>query len=68
LQRLIFLFDKDSLGTILKRRYKIKIGVLLAVMIVLVGFTVWAETPSAPMPQAFDTLESDSASNVSTND
>jgi hypothetical protein len=55
------------LGTILKRRYKIIICVLLAVMIVLVGFAVWAETPSSPMPEAFDALESGSAVNVSTN-
>ncbi len=52
----------------MKRRYKITIGVLLAVMIVLVGFVVWAETPPEPMPEAYDALESNSTVNVSTND
>jgi pimeloyl-ACP methyl ester carboxylesterase len=44
----------------LRRRNKIIIGILLAVIIVLVGFVVWAETPPAPMPEAFEALKSDS--------
>ena len=53
---------------ILKRRYKIIIGILLVITIILVGFVVWAETPPTPMQEAFDALKSDSAVNVSTND
>ena len=49
----------------MKRRNKIIIGVLLAVVIVLVGFVVWAETPPAPMPEAYDALKSDSSVTVS---
>jgi hypothetical protein len=52
----------------LKRRFKLLIGVLLTVTIVLVGFVVWAETPPAPMLEAYDALESDSAVIVSTKD
>jgi predicted esterase len=52
----------------LKRRFKIIFGVILAVTIVLVGFVVWSETPPAPMPEAYDALESDSAVMVSTTD
>jgi dienelactone hydrolase len=51
----------------LKRRYKIIIGVLLAVTVVLVGFVVWAETPLGPMSEAIDALESNSAVLVSRN-
>ena len=53
---------------LLKRRFKIIIVVLLAITIVLVGFVVWAETPLAPMAEAYEALESDSAVNVSTKD
>jgi hypothetical protein len=49
----------------LRRRNKIIIGVLLAVIIVLVGFVVWAETPPSPMPEAYDALKSDSSVTVS---
>jgi predicted esterase len=52
----------------LKRRFKIIIGIILAVTIVLVGFVVWAETPPAPMQEAYDALESDSTVMVSTTD
>jgi hypothetical protein len=51
----------------LKRRIKIIIGVLLIVAIVFVGFVVWAETPPAPMLEAYDALESDSEVIVTTN-
>ena len=52
----------------MKRRLKITIGVLLTVTIVLVGFVVWAETPPAPMLEAYDALKSDSAVIVSIKD
>jgi hypothetical protein len=51
---------------LMRRRYKIIIGVLLVVTIVLVGFVVWAETPLGPMPEAYEALHSDSAVTVST--
>jgi len=54
------------LGFVLKRRYKIIIGVLLAVAIVFVGFVVWAETPPAPMLEAYEALESDAKVIVTT--
>ena len=53
---------------LLRRRFKIIIVVLLANTIVLVGFVVWAETPPAPMAEAYEALKSDSAVNVSTKD
>ena len=37
-------------------------------MIILVGFVVWAETPSPPMREAYNALESDSKVFVSTAD
>jgi hypothetical protein len=43
----------------LKLRFKIIIGVLLTITIIMVGFVVWAETPLAPMPEAYEALESD---------
>ena len=52
----------------MKLRFKIIIGVLLAVTIVLGGFVVWAETPPTPMNEAFDALESDLAVKVSVAD
>ena len=52
----------------MKRRFKIIIVVLLTVTIVLVGFVVWAETPPAPMLEAYEALESDSAVIVSIKD
>jgi len=56
------------MGISLKRRFKIIICVLLAVTIILVGFVVWAETPPAPMLEAYDALEPDSEVIVSTTD
>jgi dienelactone hydrolase len=50
----------------MRRRNKIIIGILLVVIIVLVGFVVWAETPLGPMPEAYDSLNSDSEVTVST--
>ena len=49
----------------MRRRNKIIIGVLLVVTIFLVGFVVWAETPLGPMPEAYDSLNSDSEVTVS---
>ncbi|HZW83512.1 MAG TPA: alpha/beta hydrolase [Candidatus Deferrimicrobium sp.] len=48
----------------MRRRYKVIIAVLLAVMVVSVGFVVWAETPPDPMPEAYAALKSDSAVTV----
>jgi len=56
------------MGISLKRRFKIIIGFLLTVTIVLVGFVIWAETPPVPMMEAYEALESDSAVIVSTKD
>jgi hypothetical protein len=50
-----------------RRRYKVIIAVPLVVMVVLVGFVVWAETPPEPMPQAYAALKSDSAVTVTMN-
>ncbi len=52
----------------MKRKFKIIIGFLLSFTIILVGFTVWAETPSAPMLEAYEALESDSEVIVSITD
>lgn len=49
----------------MRRRFKVLLGILLVVLVVLVGFVVWAETPPSPMPEAFDALKSDSLVNVS---
>jgi hypothetical protein len=48
----------------MQRRYKIISGVLLAIIVVLVGFVVWAETPLGPMPQAQTALQSDTTVTV----
>jgi dienelactone hydrolase len=50
----------------LKRRHKIIIGVLLAITLILVGFVGWAETPPAPMLEAYEALKSDSEVIVTT--
>ena len=44
----------------MRRRFKILIIVLIAVMVVFSGFIIWAETPPAPMHQAYEALSSDS--------
>jgi hypothetical protein len=44
----------------MRRRYKILIAVLITVIVVLSGFIIWAETPPAPMQQAYEALISDS--------
>ena len=43
----------------LRRRFKILLVVLIVVIAVFSGFVIWAETPSSPMPQAYDSLHSD---------
>jgi hypothetical protein len=48
----------------MRRRYKILIVVLIAVIVVFSGFIIWAETPPAPMQQAYEALNSDSNVNV----
>jgi hypothetical protein len=49
----------------MRLRYKVLLGILLVLAVVLVGFVVWAETPPAPMPEAYDALKSDSSVTVS---
>ena len=49
----------------MRRRYKILIVALFAVLIVFSGFVVWAETPPSPMQQAYDDLKSDAHVSVS---
>ena len=49
----------------MRRRYKILIVVLVAVLVVFSGFIVWAETPPSPMQQAYDALKSDTNVKVS---
>ena len=52
----------------MRLRFKIIIVVVLVVTIVFGGFVVWAETPPAPMKEAFDALKSDSTVEVSVGD
>ena len=49
----------------MRRRYKILIVVLVAILVVFSGFIIWAETPPSPMQQAYDALKSDTNVNVS---
>jgi Alpha/beta hydrolase family len=49
----------------MRRRYKVVLGILLSLLVVFVGFVVWAETPPAPMAEAFEALKSDSSVTVS---
>lgn len=43
----------------MRRRYKVLIVVLIVILAVFLGFVIWAETPPAPMQQAYDALQSD---------
>lgn len=43
----------------LRKRYKLIITVLAAILIVFSGFIIWAETPPSPTQEAYDTLNSD---------
>jgi hypothetical protein len=49
----------------MRRRYIVILSILLSLLIVFVGFAVWAETPPAPMGEAFEALKSDSSVTVS---
>jgi hypothetical protein len=49
----------------MRRRYIVILSILLSILIVFVGFAVWAETPPAPMGEAFEALKSDSSVTVS---
>jgi MtN3 and saliva related transmembrane protein len=40
----------------MRRRSKIIVGVFVAVLIALVGFLVWAETPLGPMSEDYTTI------------
>ena len=42
----------------MRRRYIITIAVSITLIMVISGFIVWAETPSEPMPQAYNALQS----------
>ncbi len=44
----------------MKKRYKILIVTLLLLVVVFFGFVIWAQTPPAPMQEAYDALQSDS--------
>lgn len=50
----------------MRRRNRIIIAVLASVIVALVIFVVWAETPLGPMPEASAALQSDSSVKVST--
>ncbi len=49
----------------LRRRFKAIIVALIAVLVIFSGFVIWAETPPAPMQQAYDALQSDENVTVS---
>jgi Alpha/beta hydrolase family len=49
----------------MRRRYKLLLGILVVLVIVLAGFVIWAETPPSPMLEAYDALKSDSLVKVS---
>jgi dienelactone hydrolase len=49
----------------MRRRYKVLLGILLALAVAFAGFVIWAETPPSPMPEAYDALKSDSSVTVS---
>jgi len=49
----------------MSRRRKVLLALGVAIVVVLVGFVIWAETPLGPMPEALAALESDSQVQVS---
>jgi hypothetical protein len=60
-------YDHDSFLVVMnsmRRRNKIIIAVFFAIIIILVGFLVWAETPLGPMSEALEALNSDFAVKV----
>ncbi len=49
----------------MRRWYKLLLGILVVLVIVLAGFVIWAETPPSPMLEAYNALKSDSLVKVS---
>jgi hypothetical protein len=43
----------------MRRRYKVLIAVTIVILAVFAGFIIWAETPPAPMQQAYNAMQSD---------
>ena len=52
----------------MRRGTKVFLGIILAATIVVSGFVIWAETPPAPMPEAYDALASSDSVTVTTGD
>jgi hypothetical protein len=48
----------------MRRRFKVLIVILIAMLVVSSGFVIWAQTPPTPMQQAYDAIESDAYVNV----
>jgi len=57
--------NKIETGITMRRRNKVILAIFLVVVVVLVGFAIWAETPPAPMFEALEALKSDSSVSVS---
>jgi hypothetical protein len=49
-----------------RRRTKILLGILLVFTIIMSGVVIWAETPPAPMPEAYAALASSTSVTVTT--
>jgi hypothetical protein len=50
----------------MRRPGKIILAILVTIIVALIGFVVWAETPLGPMPEVNQSLKSDSSVNVIT--
>jgi hypothetical protein len=48
----------------MKLIWKVLIGIGAVILLITAGFTIWAYTPAAPMPEALAAMESNSAVNV----
>jgi hypothetical protein len=48
----------------MRRRYKLLIAVTIVILAVFAGFIIWAETPPAPMQQAYNAMQSDDSVTV----
>jgi dienelactone hydrolase len=48
----------------MRRRYKVLIAVAIVILAIFAGFVIWAETPPAPMTEAYAALLSDSSVTV----